>query len=188
MLIPCICPALPDGTKRHASDTVDLRPRLGFRDVDTIKQSLAVMYLSDPDAGFADIFAAIREGYILLGIESWSLMTWTEADGDVPLPVTKPNIRRYVLEDHEAAGIIADAADELYAEAVMRPLLRAASTSSPPTPTEPSTSPPTGSSESPTPTPSSPSSTTTSPTDDTGTTTSPPAGDSNSSPSLASVA
>jgi hypothetical protein len=183
MLIPCICPALPDGTKRHASDTVDLRPRLGFREVDTIKQSLAVMYLGDPDAGFADIFAAIREGYILLGIESWSLV-----GEDGPLPVTKPNIRQHVLENHEAAGIIADAADELYAEAVMRPLLRAASTSSPPTPTEPSTSPPTGSSESPTPTPSSPSSTTTSPTDDTGTTTSPPAGDSNSSPSLASVA
>jgi hypothetical protein len=184
MDIPCICPAKPDGTKRHASDTVELRDKLGFLAVDTIKQSLALMYLQDPDAGVPDIFAKVREGYLLLGVESWSLV---DAEGN-PLPVTKPNIREYLLEDHDIGSAIADVADDLYSEAVMRPLFKAASTSSPPTPTEPSTSPPTGSSDSPTPTPSSPSSTTTSPTDVTETTTSPPAGASNSSPSLASVA
>lgn len=185
MEIPCICPAAPGGEPRHATDTVELRARLGFREVDTIKQALGVMYLQDPDAGFPEVFATIREQYLLHGVESWTLL---DGEGD-PLPVTKPNIRERLFMHFEAAELIADAADDLYAEAVMRPLLQAASTSSPPTPTEPSTSLPSGSSDSTEDErPSSPSSTTTTPTDDTGTITSPPAGDSSSSPSLASVA
>jgi hypothetical protein len=182
--IRCLCPLRGAEVLHPAGDTVTLRAKLGFREVDTIKQSLAVMYLVDPDAGFADIFATIREGYLLHGVESWSLVD----DKGKPLPVTKPNIREHLLGDIDAATAVADEADELYAEAVMRPLLQAASTSSPPTPTEPSTSAPTGSSESPTPEPSKPSLTTTSPMADIETTISAPDGDSSSSPNLASVA
>lgn len=184
MDIPCICPVEPGSEPRHATDTVDLRPRLGFREVDTIKNSLGIMYLQDPDAGFADTFAVLREGYLLLGIESWSVVG---LDGE-PLPVTKPNIREHLLTRMDAAALVADAADDLYQEAVMRPLLQAASTSSPPTSTEPSTSAESGSSEESTLKPSSPSSITTIRTAGTATTSSPRDGASSSSQSSASVA
>ena len=179
--IRCICPARPDGEPRHLADTVELHPKLGFRAVDTIKLAIAVLYSEDPDAGLADILGVLREGYVLHGVASWTL-----ANDDGPIPASRPAIREYLLGDPEAAATVADAADDLYAEAVTAPLFRAASMSSPPSQTEPSTSAPTGSSATP-PTRLRLSSTSTTPTDDTETTTSSPAGDSSSSPSLASV-
>ena len=180
--IPCICPAGPDGEPRHTTDSVELHPKLGFRAADAIKTGLAAMYIDDPDAGIGEVLAVLREGYIVHGVASWTVV---DAEG-VPVPVTKGAVRSMLLSVPDAASIVADAADALYAEAVLAPLLRAASTSSPPGPTEGSTSPPIGSSDTP-PTPSSPSSTTTSPTDDITTITRLHAGDSNSSQSLASV-
>ena len=180
--IACICPARPDGEPRHATDTIDLHPKLGFRSVDAIKTGLAAMYIDDPEAGIGEVLAVLREGYVLQGVASWTVV---DENGE-PVTLTKGAIRERLLSVPDAAAIIADAADALYAEAVLAPLLRAASNSSPPTPTEASTSAPTGSSDTP-PTPPSPSSTTTSRTDDTTTITQLHAGASSSSPSLASV-
>jgi hypothetical protein len=186
--IACICPT--DGAPRHVMDTITLRDTLEFRQVDAIKMSLGVMYMEDPDAGIGDILSVLREGYVLAGVEGWTL---TNQDG--PIPVTRPNIRAYLLTNFAAASLLADVADDLYRDAVTAPLLNPAPTSSQDGPTDSSTSAPTGSpddstSETPeagTPRPSSPSSITTIRTVGTATTSSSPDGDSKSSPSLASA-
>lgn len=179
---PCICPAKPDGEPRHTTDSVELLPKLGFRAADSIKNSLAVMYVEDAEAGMAEILSVLREGYVLHGISSWTLVD----DKGEPVPVTRGAVRSLILTDPDVAGTIADAADDLYQEAVMAPLVRLASTSSPPSQTEASTSAPTGSSEPP-PTPSSPSSTTTSEIVPITRTSPSRGGGSNSSQNLASV-
>lgn len=162
---------------------VTLRPTLGFREAASIRNEIILLRQADPDASVGDILAVLTEGYILHGIEAWSL---TDDDGK-PLPVTKGNIRARLLSDLTAASILGDHADELYAEAVMLPLLAVASNSSPDTPTEASTSAPTDSSSTRR-KPSRPSSISTIPTADTEGTSESPDGDSSSSPSSTSAA
>ena len=91
------------------------------------------------------------------------------------MDVTPENIQAWVLDDFTLATPVAEAADALYEDAVLGPLVRAAATSSRTTPTEPSTSPTDSGSEE-NPTQSSPSSITSTPTDDTETTSSLPDG------------
>ena len=184
--IACRCVGAP-----HEQDTITLRETLSPRDASAISKDIGVVRLEDPDATVGDILATLTEGYILRGIESWSLV---DEDGK-PLPVTKANIRDRILSDLEATMNVGDVADELYAEAVMLPLLRQASSSSRPTQTENSADTPEADSTSaPTdsgttlPTPSTPSSTFTTPTADTGMTYGSPAGDSSFSPTSASAA
>lgn len=162
---------------------VTLRPTLGFRAVASIRNEIQILRQDDDDPSVGDILAVLTEGYILHGIESWSLL---DDDGD-PLPVTRSNIRVRILSDLTAASILGDYADNLYAKSVMLPLLAAASSSSPPTPTDTSTSAPTDSSSTP-PKRSKPSSISTIPTADTGTTSKSPDGDSSSSQSSTSAA
>jgi hypothetical protein len=161
--VACLCPPRADGTPRHPDgDEVQLRERLDFRSATTIRNAVGFARAEDPELSGAEILAIL-----------------TDADGK-PLPVTKPNLRSLLLTNDEAAQVVADAADERYGEQILGPLVRAASTSSPLTPTNDSTS---ASKDSPSsnPTPSSPSSTTTIPTAGTGTITSLPAGGSRSS-------
>lgn len=159
--IPCICPG------RHASDTVELRSHLGPVDALTCRNALATLFAADPDAGIPEALAVLQVEYVLRGVVAWSL---TEADGS-PIPVTRAAIRQYLanLDRPEVLYAVADAADDLYRESVMLPLLRTASTSSPPGPTGASTSAPTDSTSSP-PTPFSRFSTSTTQTDATATT------------------
>jgi hypothetical protein len=189
--VDCLCPPRSGGGVRHPDgDTVTLRPVIGFLQVDAIKMALGVMYVEDPDAGIADILAVLRERYVLAGVESWTLV-----NDDGPIPVTRPTIRTHLLTNFAAASVVADAADDLYRDAVTAPLLNPALTSSQDGPTDSSTSAPTGSPddstsatpEEGTPRPSSPSSITTIRTVGTATTSSSPDGDSRSSPSLASA-
>jgi hypothetical protein len=175
--VACLCPPRADGTPRHPDgDEVQLRERLDFRSATTIRNAVGFARAEDPELSGAEILAILTEHYILFGIEGWTV---ADADGK-PLPVTKPNLRSLLLTNDEAAQVVADAADERYGEQILGPLVRAASTSSPLTPTNDSTS---ASKDSPSsnPTPSSPSSTTTIPTAGTGTITSLPAGGSRSS-------
>jgi len=148
--IPCVCSA------DHDSDTVTLRDALSPHDAMALDKDIQVMRAEDPDATAGDVLATLSEGYIVRGISSWSLVG---EDGE-PLPVTKSAIRSLILPNLEAANAIAEEADGLYAEAVMLPLLRRASKSSPPSPTDGLTSAPTDSSATP-PRPSKRSSTTT---------------------------
>ena len=176
MDIPCICPPL-EGKPRHASDTVTLRQRLGFRESLAAQNAVYVLKSEDPDATAADVLAVLTESYLLSGIEAWSVVG---VDGK-PIDPTKPAIREYLLPHMDAALAVAEAADDLYRETVITPLVDRASTSSPPTPTDGPTSP-TSSSEEPNQNHSSPSSITTTPMDDTETTSLALGGVSNSSP------
>lgn len=158
--IACPCPPR-DGQTRHPNDdTVTLRERLDFRSVTAIRQAVALIEKEDSPLYAAEILATLTEGYVLYGIESWTL---TDEKGK-PLPVSKAAIRERVLSDVVTASMVGDAADEQYGEQVLLPLLARASSSSPASPTVTSMSPPTPSGPSRRPKRSRPSSTTTSPT------------------------
>ena len=169
--IPCVCGS-------HDEDTITLRERLGFVEALAIRNGIAIRRAeSGDDLETGEILAILTEGYILYGVESWSIKE----------PVTRANIRRLILANWEVASVLADAADEAYSSAVMLPLLARASTSSRPTPTDASTSPSPSSPTSPR-RPSKRSSISTIPTDDTATITSRPGGGSRSSQSSTSAA
>jgi hypothetical protein len=146
--IGCVCPRRADGAARHPDgDRITLRDRLDFRQAITIRKAVALAGEEGP-ADAAEILAIMTEWYCLLGIESWSL---TDQLGK-PVQVSRAAIRARLLDNPDAFAQtteLADAADALYMETVLLPLLAAASTSSPPTPTAPSTSAPTDSSPKP---------------------------------------
>jgi hypothetical protein len=146
---------------------VGLRDKLGLAAGIEIQATVRAL-IGKPDAV---IVAALVESYVRHGIESW---TFTDKDG-APVPVTPETIQSMVLDDFTLATPVAEAADALYEDAVLGPLVRAAANSSPTTPTESSTSP-TDSGLDESPTPSSPSLTPTSQTEDIETTSSLPDG------------
>ena len=161
--IPCPCPNTPhpDG------DTVELREKLGLAAGVEIQATVRGL-IGKPDAV---IVAALVEEYVKHGVAGW---TFVDKDG-APVDVTPENVQSWVLDDFTLATPVAEAADKLYEDAVLGPLVRAAANSSRTTPTESSTSP-TDSGSDENPTQSSPSSTETTPTDDTETTSSLPDG------------
>lgn len=175
--IPCTCPPKANGEPRHATDSVTFRDRLDFGAGMIIRKALMIVRTEDPDAGAAEILAAMSEHYMLQGIEAWSLVD----EKGKPVEPDKAAIRRF-LNDHDELVFehLVDAADTLYAEQVLFPLVRKASSLSQPSPTEPSTSPETGSEEKP-PKPSRRSSTTTTQTGGTSKITLLPVGDSSTS-------
>lgn len=179
MRIPCICP--PDGS-RHSEDEVTLREKLDFRAALTIRNSVAVLSAEDDNPSVAEFLAVLTEGYVLFGIESW-----TVRDAKGPIEPTKNAIREHLLSKPDIAMAVGDACDALYAEAVMLPLLQRASSSSEPSQTDASTSPTHGSAAK-RPKPSKRSSITAIPTVATVTTSSSLDGDSNSSQSSTSAA
>lgn len=148
--IPCLCPGTP-----HEGDTVTLRDTLDFHAVTAIRHAVSFLEAEDTTAYTAEVLATLTEGYVVHGIASWTLV----GDDGKPLPASRANIRERLLPDVLAASAVGDAADDLYGEKVLLPLLVRASTSSATTPTETSTSPRTDSPKRPR-TPSSPSSTT----------------------------
>jgi hypothetical protein len=176
--IPCAC-----ANAGHDTDTVWLRELIAPRDALAISKDIEVLRSMDPDATAGDVLAVLSEGYIVRGVESWTLL----GEDGKPLEVTKAAVRERLLSRLDIASTLADVADELYAEAVMLPLLRRASPSSPPTPTEDSTSAPTDSGSTPR-KPSKPSSISTTRTGGTAKTSASPDGDSSFSPSSASAA
>ena len=168
--IPCLCPGTP-----HEGDTVTLRDTLDFHAVTAIRHAVSFLEAEDTTAYTAEVLATLTEGYVFHGIASWTLV----GDDGKPLPASRANIRERLLPDVLAASAVGDAADELYGEKVLLPLLVRASTSSATTPTETSTSPRTDSPKRPR-TPSSPSSTTSTRTAATATTGTSPVGASSS--------
>ena len=175
--IPCPCPNTP-----HETDTVYLRDTLDFHRVQSIIGATAFIENDDDASRAAEVLATVNEGYLLHGIERWTLR-----DGSKAIPVTKANIRRYVIEDANIYPPVLAAAD-MYAAAVLLPLGIRASNSSQPSPTDESTSPKRGRGSGRRPKQSSPSSISTIPTDATATTTGSPGGDSSFSPSSESAA
>lgn len=178
--IDCACP----GGRHPEGDTITLRDRLDFRTATTIRKSIALGSDDGTPLGAAEVLAILTEGYVLYGIEAWTLVD----DRGKPLPVTRSSIRDRILDSPTAyvsATMIGDAADDLYGPQVLLPLLARASISSPPLPTEPSMSPKPGPAK--LPRPSKRSSTSTTRTDGIEATSPSLAGVSSSSPSLTSA-
>lgn len=131
--IECPCPGKPH---RKTGDTVTLKDKLTFREATTVRKYLQnVKRHEDENLLDAEYSATLSEGYLLVGVESWTL-----TNGDTqPIPVSPESIREHLLELPVAASIVADQADNLYAEYVLLPLLARASKSSPPRQTNGST-------------------------------------------------
>ena len=160
--IPCPCPGTP-----HESDTVTLFDKLDFHRATSITNMTAFIDNDDDKSRAAEVLAALSEGYLLHGIERWTLR-----DGK-PVPVTKAAIRHYILDRPDIYPAVVEAADSVYHEVVLLPLVARASRSSPTSPTTASTSAKRGAaSRRPKSSPSKPSSITTIPTGDTETTSS----------------
>lgn len=182
--IPCLCPAKPDGTPRHESDTVVLRDRLDFRTTLVIRQSVKWLKETDPGFSMGEALATLSETYALHCIESWTL---TDERGKA-VPPSRNEITSRLLEreDPGPALTVTDAADSLYSERILLPLLGLAPTSSGNTPTATSTSAKSGRGRTRR-MPSKRSSISTSPTVVTGTMAASPVGGSSSSPNSASA-
>lgn len=170
--IPCPCP----GSPHPEGDTVYLREKLGLRAGTTLQHLIIAsrrQNASDDDVEpppltpmqIAEVNGNLIEQYVLLGVVGW---TFVDEKGRT-VPVHSDTIRSWLLDDFERATPIADKADDLYKDAVIGPLVRVASESSPDTTTDTSTShTPTGMQSDPM--PSKPFSTSTTPMDDTETT------------------
>jgi hypothetical protein len=181
--INCLCPANARGEVRHPDgDTVVLRERLDFRSALTARNTIVLLKTEDPNVSAAEVLAALTEVYLLLGVESWSIV---DAKNH-PVEVSKATIREHLLSNPDVAMVVGDAADELYSEAVILPLVARAQSSSPRMRTGGSTSV-TKRSSATRPKRSKPSSITTIPTAATVTTSASPDGDSSSSPNLTSA-
>jgi cell division septation protein DedD len=130
--IECICPAKADGERRHNKDTVTLKDTLNFRERLALRQTIKWAKETTEDITEGELLAILTEGYVLQCIEKWSLV---DAKGK-PLPPTRGVIRAF-LEDHDdQAMAVADAADGLYSQVVLLPLLIASAKSSQATPTD----------------------------------------------------
>lgn len=142
MKIECVCPPTAAGDTRHpAGDTVELRERLDFRSALTVRNAIIMAKQDDPDMDAPEILAMLTEKYLLLGIESWSLV---DAKAKKVEP-TRDAIRAFVQDHPNEAMEVGDAADALYSAAVILPLVARAQKSSPTSQTNGSTSPTTGS-------------------------------------------
>jgi len=142
--IRCVCPDKADGSPRHEADTITLRDTLGFVATQTARNAVYLARREAQDEGEdfdpALFLAMLTEQYLLLGIESWTLVD----DKGKPVPVSRGTIRSRLLEADDlddVATVVSDAADDLYAKKVMLPLLVTAANSSQPTQTGSSTSP-----------------------------------------------
>jgi hypothetical protein len=141
-VIACVCPPKPDGSPRHEHDTIKLRPKLDFRSALWCRNTIVVVRTQDPDAGEAEMMAAMAEAFLMVGIESWSLV---DAKGKL-VPVSRRAVRQFMDDNVTEAMKVSDDAVETYYAAVIDPLVKAASTSSPRTPTTDLTSRTSGSS------------------------------------------
>ena len=139
--IPCVCPPLSTGAPRHQVDTVQLHDKLGFRAALTVRNTIIVIKNQDAVASIAEILAALTEVYLLEGIEWWSIVD----QRNKAVEVNRETVRAFLDEHPEESMTIGNAADDLYQEQVLGPLVRQASKQSQPTPTASSTSVTTGS-------------------------------------------
>jgi hypothetical protein len=138
--------------EQHEHDTVNLRPRLGLAAGIAIQRLVVEANQAERPATAAELTGTLAEAYLLHGVASWTIAK----------PVTPDNIRAELLEDFARGAVVADRADDLYMAAVLAPLLKKASISSPSTSSNGSTSAP-GNGHRPTRKRSKPSSTSTTP-------------------------
>jgi hypothetical protein len=117
---------------------VNLREKLDLKSGMAVQRLVIEANSATRKADLADLTGILAEGYLLYGVESWTLVD----EAGALVPCTRDTIRSKLLNDFELAAPIADAADGLYMSAVILPLVTKAQRSSPTTPTNGSTSPP----------------------------------------------
>lgn len=137
--INCICPTKADGAPRHNQDRVTLPDTLDFRTALTVRQTVA-MEMATRSSSLAAVIGLLIEAYLLYCIESWTLVD----EKGKPVPVSRQAVQERLLTHFDEAEKVGDAADDLYTEKVVLPLVNGASKSSPVTPTPGSTSPTNG--------------------------------------------
>ncbi len=121
--IPCSCPHTP-----HEYDTVTLAS------VVPLDLGMAASYIMASATDEAVTLGRLAVLYLRLGVKGWSLVD----DTGNPELVTPDNIARR-LPYSQGGYEVAERANELYNETVMRPLLSAREKSLPPSPTDDST-------------------------------------------------
>lgn len=135
--IDCICPPKEEGPRHPDGDTVTLKDKLTFHEATTITKSVTFLDSDDEDSRAAEILATLSEFYIIVGVSAWTLRD----EKNKPVPVNRPTVRAMLLErlDDNTAAVV-EAAEILYREVILLPLLRRGSRSSQPTPTSEPTS------------------------------------------------
>lgn len=123
---PCECPGSP-----HDRDEVYLLPRLTF-DGGAAADRVITRHLG-PDMDTSVLADELIRVFLEHQVSGWNLL----GDDGAPLPYSAA----LLLSDREAAVAVGDAADALYAEALLAPLQAAVQKSLPAGPTAPSTSP-----------------------------------------------
>ena len=134
--IGCLCPPKANGEPRHQQDTVTLPDILDFRRTVVVRQSIGLGYKDGSIESLPDMVGLLIEAYVLNCIDAWTLVD----DHNKPVPLSRQAIREHLLTNFEAAEKVGDAADNLYTEKVILPLLMRASPSLPATPMPVSTS------------------------------------------------
>lgn len=138
--IACPCPPKADGSPRHEIDTVTLRDTLDFRTRLALRQTMKWAKTANDDITEGEILAVLTEAYVLQCIDAWTLVD----DKGKKVEPSRAAIRDFLDHHDEQAMAVADAADSLYSEVVLLPLLLGSSKSSPSSPTDGSTSPTNG--------------------------------------------
>lgn len=129
--VPCLCP-----DKGHeAGDTITMRETLDFLAVRAVRYAAQMEQDDDSDISIPSLLAVMSEGYILHGVEAWTVQDKDDKGRLQPVEVTRGNVRKYLLSDMVASQIIGDFADVLYRPQVFLPLAELARRSSQPSPT-----------------------------------------------------
>lgn len=122
----CRCPGTP-----HPEDLVYLTPRL------TLEGGIAATNIIAGSGGDASrVVPALMAAWVRYGVVGWSFVD----EGGDPIPVTPATIDEQLGGFSEASIAVAEAADGLYSEALMRPLALRSDRPSQPGQIAPSTS------------------------------------------------
>ena len=119
----CRCPGTP-----HASDTVTLRGE------PSTPMGVAAWAVISVGGTVWDLQARLADVWRHYGIADWSFVD----EKGAPIPIT-PTAIDELLPFANGGMLVQEKADEMYSDAVLRPLVERQSRSSPPTPTAPST-------------------------------------------------
>jgi hypothetical protein len=122
----CICPGgnvHPDG-----GEVFVLPARLGFRQLTQVTKSMQWLKTERPGARVSEVLAELSEAYVRYCLASWTLTSRPSPKypkGE-PIELTPDAVDVFLLgpDTADVAQEIAEVADNLYAEAVLGPLVR----------------------------------------------------------------
>lgn len=121
----------------HTDETITFRYPVGFRDMAIAQRAITLW--RQLGMTLPDVLGRLVEFYLLNLIADWTLVDKKRK----PLPVTRENVQARIIDGNPLVALdLADFADDLYAETILRPLVERVFKFSQASPTEDSTSPP----------------------------------------------